>query len=82
LNPKVTSMPFQRLRGTTKKQEIGKPITETATLFREELNIKSPISPFVGRDFTRTTVYGDGIKDEEIYNIFDTERILNKPVVV
>lgn len=38
--------------------------------------------PFVGKDFntTRAGIHADGLlKDEEIYNIFDTTKILNRP---
>ena len=42
--------------------------------------------PFVGKDFntTRAGIHADGLmKDEEIYNIFDTTKILNRrPEVV
>jgi isopropylmalate/homocitrate/citramalate synthase len=44
-----------------------------------------PNTPFVGRDFnlTRAGIHADGLlKDEEIYNIFDTELILNRPAMV
>ena len=41
-------------------------------------------TPFVGRNFnvTRAGIHADGLlKDEEIYNIFDTEKFLNRPVL-
>src|SRR5208337_3754877 len=37
--------------------------------------------PFVGKDFntTKAGIHADGLlKDEEIYNIFDTKKILNR----
>ena len=43
------------------------------------------MTPFVGRNFnvTRAGIHADGLlKDEEIYNIFNTEKILNRPVSV
>ena len=43
------------------------------------------MTPFVGRNFnlTRAGIHADGImKDPEIYNIFDTELILNRPPMV
>jgi isopropylmalate/homocitrate/citramalate synthase len=43
------------------------------------------MTPFVGRNFnvTRAGIHADGLlKDEEIYNIFDTDKILNRPVSV
>jgi isopropylmalate/homocitrate/citramalate synthase len=45
----------------------------------------SPRQPFVGRHFnvTRAGIHADGmLKDEEIYNIFDTAKILNRPASV
>ena len=42
-------------------------------------------SPFVGKDFniTRAGIHADGLmKDEEIYNIFNTEKLLNRPAQV
>ena len=44
-----------------------------------------PRTPFVGRSFnsTRAGIHADGmLKDEEIYNIFDTKKILNRPMHV
>ena len=43
------------------------------------------MTPFVGKNFnvTRAGIHADGLlKDEEIYNIFDTEKILNRPANV
>ncbi|MBR6323140.1 MAG: 2-isopropylmalate synthase, partial [Lachnospiraceae bacterium] len=42
-------------------------------------------TPFVGRNFnvTRAGVHADGLlKNEEIYNIFDTGKFLNRPPLV
>ncbi len=44
-----------------------------------------PMTPFVGRNFnvTRAGIHADGLmKDEEIYNIFDTTALLNRPPLV
>ena len=61
-------------------------ITEIADYFKSELDYKiPPMTPFVGDNFnvTRAGVHADGLmKDSEIYNIFDTETILNKPAEV
>jgi len=41
-------------------------------------------TPFVGKNFnvTRAGVHADGLlKNEEIYNIFDTDKFLNRPVL-
>ena len=57
-------------------------ITDIATYFREEMGYKiPPMTPFVGKDFnvTRAGIHADGLlKDEEIYNIFNTKKLLNR----
>lgn len=61
-------------------------ITEIAEFFEKEIGYKiPPMTPFVGKSFnvTRAGIHADGLlKDEEIYNIFDTDKILNRPVTV
>jgi isopropylmalate/homocitrate/citramalate synthase len=61
-------------------------ITEIADYFEKEIGYSIPPNqPFVGRDFnvTRAGIHADGLmKDEEIYNIFNTDAILNRPVGV
>jgi isopropylmalate/homocitrate/citramalate synthase len=61
-------------------------ITEIAEYFEKELNYSiPPMTPFVGSAFnlTRAGIHADGImKDTEIYNIFNTEKILNRPAEV
>ena len=61
-------------------------ITEIAEYFKNEIGYNIPIStPFVGRDFnvTRAGIHADGLlKDEEIYNIFNTEKILGRAATV
>lgn len=61
-------------------------ITEIADYFRAELKMDvPPPQPFVGSEFntTRAGIHVDGIqKNEEIYNIFDTAEILNRPLSV
>jgi isopropylmalate/homocitrate/citramalate synthase len=58
-------------------------ITEIASYFEQEIGYRIPANyPFVGRDFnvTRAGIHADGLlKDEEIYNIFDTSTILGRP---
>jgi len=58
-------------------------ITEIAEYFRNEVKASIPANyPFVGSEFnfTRAGIHADGItKNEEIYNIFDTTKILNRP---
>ena len=61
-------------------------ITEIARYFQNEIGYNiSPMTPFVGRSFnvTRAGIHADGLlKDEEIYNIFDTKKLLNRPPMV
>jgi isopropylmalate/homocitrate/citramalate synthase len=60
-------------------------ITDIAHYFEEEIGFRIPPNfPFVGADFnvTRAGVHVDGlIKCEEIYNIFDTTKLLKRPIV-
>jgi len=60
-------------------------ITDIARYFEKEIGVRIPPNfPFVGADFnvTRAGVHVDGlIKCEEIYNIFDTTRILKRPII-
>ncbi|MCI8434770.1 MAG: 2-isopropylmalate synthase [Clostridia bacterium] len=61
-------------------------ITEIAEYFEHECGYAiPPRTPFVGRNFnaTRAGIHADGmLKDPEIYNIFDTEKLLKrKPTV-
>ncbi len=57
-------------------------ITEIARYFERELGYEiPPMTPFVGSAFnlTRAGIHADGLmKDAEIYNVFDTEKILNR----
>ncbi|HIW00688.1 MAG TPA: histone-lysine N-methyltransferase [Candidatus Desulfovibrio intestinipullorum] len=61
-------------------------ISEIAEFFEKELKYSIPPNyPFAGRDFNATSagVHVDGIlKNEEIYNIFDTTLLLGKPVPI
>ena len=61
-------------------------ITEMAEFFRNKIHYNIPPNyPFVGADFntTRAGVHADGLtKNEEIYNIFDTEKFLHRPCKV
>ena len=63
-----------------------KVITEIAEYFENELDYEiPPRTPFVGRAFnaTRAGIHADGLmKDEEIYNIFNTTDLLGKPPIV
>jgi isopropylmalate/homocitrate/citramalate synthase len=78
-------MEYASLRGTTNGMDTTV-ITEIAEYFEKELGCEiPPRTPFVGRDFniTRAGIHADGLmKDEEIYNIFNTEKLLNRPAQV
>ena len=60
-------------------------ITELAEYYEKEIGYEiPPRTPFVGKNFnvTRAGIHADGLlKNEEIYNIFDTEKFLNRPVL-
>lgn len=57
-------------------------ITEIARYFEDEIGyVIPPRTPFVGEDFnmTKAGIHADGLlKDQEIYTIFNTEKLLNK----
>ena len=76
---------YQALRGETGGMDLTA-VTEIAEYMEREIGIEiSPRQPFVGRHFnvTRAGIHADGLlKDEEIYNIFDTSKILNRPALV
>lgn len=61
-------------------------ITEIADYFRGEVKAVIPSNyPFVGGEFntTRAGIHADGLlKNPEIYNIFDTDLILNRPLKI
>lgn len=60
-------------------------ITELAEYYEKEIGYSiPPRTPFVGENFnvTRAGIHADGLlKNEEIYNIFDTDKFLNRPVL-
>jgi isopropylmalate/homocitrate/citramalate synthase len=78
-------MEYASIRGTTDGMDTTV-ITEIAEYFEKELNYSiPPMTPFVGSAFnlTRAGIHADGImKDTKIYNIFDTDKILNRPAEV
>jgi len=61
-------------------------ITEIAEYFEKELKYRIPDNyPFVGSEFnaTRAGIHADGVlKDPEIYTIFNTDKILKRPLDV
>jgi isopropylmalate/homocitrate/citramalate synthase len=78
-------MEYAQLRGTLDGMDT-RVITEIAEYFEKEIGYDiPPMTPFVGENFnvTRAGVHADGIlKNEEIYNIFNTELLLNRPIKV
>ena len=76
---------YQALRGDDGGMDMTA-VTESADYREREIGIEiSPRQPRVGRHFnvTRAGIHADGmLKDEEIYNVFDTAKILNRPAVV
>jgi citrate (Re)-synthase len=76
---------YAMLMGTPNGMDL-RVITEIAEYYRRELKEEVPIrTPLVGDEFNTTAagIHVDGMmKDPEIYNIFDTEALLNRPVGV
>ena len=76
---------YASLRGTNDGMDTTV-ITDIARYFEKEIGYEiPPMTPFVGKHFnvTRAGIHADGLlKDEEIYNIFDTKKILNRPTSV
>jgi citrate (Re)-synthase len=75
-------MDYVSLKGDTNGMDLSV-ISEIASYFENEIGYRIPPNyPFVGRDFnvTRAGIHADGLlKDEEIYNVFDTAKILRRP---
>jgi isopropylmalate/homocitrate/citramalate synthase len=73
---------YASLKGDMNGMDLSA-ITKIAEYFEKEMGMDiPPRTPFVGSMFntTKAGIHADGLlKDEEIYNIFDTERILNRP---
>ena len=76
---------YPQLKGNTGGLNL-KVITEIAEYFENHLNYEiPPRTPYVGRAFnaTKAGIHADGLlKDEEIYNIFNTTDILGRPPIV
>jgi len=75
-------MEYAQLRGTLDGMDTTV-ITELAEYFEKEVGYQiPPMTPFAGANFnvTRAGIHADGmLKNEEIYNIFDTQKFLNRP---
>ncbi len=78
-------MEYIGLTGSADGMDLGV-INEIADYYRSEIKAHIPRNyPFVGEDFntTRAGIHADGLlKNEEIYNIFDTKALLNRPLKV
>ncbi len=86
-NPPLEAMVVEhaQVKGITEGVNYSA-ITELAEYARAELGFDIPGNyPLVGADFnvTRAGIHADGLlKNEEIYNCFDTKKLLNRPVNV
>ncbi|AKL98266.1 hypothetical protein [Endomicrobium proavitum] len=76
------AMEYVALRGSNNGMDLTA-ITEIAEFFKKELHYEIPKNqPFVGANFamTKAGIHADGLlKEQEIYNVFDTQAILNRP---
>lgn len=86
-NPPLESMLISYISLMGRTDGINtKIITKIANYFRREMGFYIPPNyPFVGSEFnvTRAGIHADGImKNEEIYNIFNTDLLLDRPIGV
>ena len=76
---------YSQITGSSKNMNL-KLISEMSDYFQEAVGYVMPTrTPFVGSEFnvTRAGIHADGIlKNEEIYNSFDTDVVLNRPMIV
>ena len=72
---------YTSLRGTSNGMNL-EVISEIADYFEDEMGYHiPPQTPFVGKNFnvTKAGIHADGmLKNQEIYNIFDTQKILGR----
>jgi len=86
-NPPLEAMVIEhaQLKGMTDGVNYAA-ISELAEYAKKELGFEIPPNyPLVGKDFnvTRAGIHADGLlKNEEIYNCFDTNKLLNRAVGV
>ncbi|MCF7955521.1 MAG: 2-isopropylmalate synthase [Phycisphaerae bacterium] len=84
-NPPLEAMVIEhaQLAGTDSRINY-EAITELTKYANKELGFNLPTNyPLVGKDFnvTRAGIHADGLmKNEEIYNCFDTKKLLKRPV--
>ena len=76
---------YAQIVGNTKDMDLTV-INEMSEYFQKQVGYDMPKrTPYVGEEFnvTRAGIHADGIlKNEEIYNSFDTAKILNRPMIV
>ncbi len=76
-------MEYVSLRGTSDDMDT-RTITEIAQYLKKETGVVIPENaPFVGVNFNSTAagIHADGMhKFQEIYNVFDTDKILDRPI--
>jgi len=86
-NPPLEALVVEhaQLKGITEGVNYAA-ITELAEYVRKEMGFEIARNyPLVGRDFnvTRAGIHADGLlKNEEIYNCFDTNKLLKRPIGV
>jgi len=86
-NPPLEAMIVEHAQIKCMNESVNyQALTELAHYAGKELGFKIPSNyPLVGKDFnvTRAGIHADGLlKNEEIYNCFDTAKLLNRPVSV
>ncbi len=86
-NPPIEALVFEWMGLTGIHDGINPTaLTDAAEYFSKEIGYHIPSNfPFVGSDFntTRAGIHADGLtKNEEIYNIFNTEKWLKRPCKV
>ena len=76
---------YAQIKGSLEDMQLQH-VVDLAKYFEESLGYKiSEKTPFVGDDFnvTKAGIHADGLlKNEEIYNAFDTGKILGRPPLV
>ncbi len=86
-NPPIEGLciEYAGLMGSTNGMDLSV-ITDIGEYFKKVIKAEVPSAyPFVGDNFNTTSagIHADGVmKDEEIYNIFDTTAILKRPIGV
>ena len=79
------SFEYAQLKGTLDGMDTTV-ITDLARYYEKKIGFKvPPQTPFVGENFnvTKAGIHADGLlKNEEIYNIFDTKKFLKRPPLV